>query len=125
MFDQVSRAAERVATGMSRRAFFGWLGRGAVSLTALVGAASVAIAGHGGGGGGGTCVPATQTSTCCPTGWYVLTGVTGPAGRVCYFDSKCTQKGVLCQQSDRCCGGTGYCQTTTTCFSDPGCSTPC
>ena len=37
VFDKVSRLAERTAVGVSRCAFFGWVGRGALSLAARVG----------------------------------------------------------------------------------------
>jgi hypothetical protein len=37
MFDRVGEAAEKLATNVSRRAFMGRLGRGAIGLTALIG----------------------------------------------------------------------------------------
>lgn len=37
MIDKVSRLAERVAAGVSRRGFLSWVGRGAMSLAVLVG----------------------------------------------------------------------------------------
>ena len=46
MFDKVQRAAERMATGVSRRAFFGGVGRlAAVAAAAASGLAGVASAG--------------------------------------------------------------------------------
>jgi hypothetical protein len=37
MFDRISAAAERLATNVSRRAFLGRLGQGALGLAALIG----------------------------------------------------------------------------------------
>ncbi len=37
MFDRVSEAAEKLATNISRRAFMGLLGRGALGLAAVLG----------------------------------------------------------------------------------------
>jgi hypothetical protein len=37
MFDRVSEAAEKLATNVSRLAFFGRLGQGALGLAAVIG----------------------------------------------------------------------------------------
>jgi hypothetical protein len=51
MFDKISRAAERVAMGVSRRNFFGRVGRGAAVLAAGLGGILLsATDAHAGGG---------------------------------------------------------------------------
>lgn len=62
MFDRISRAAERAAAGVSRRNFFGQLGRGAAAVAA---------------GLGGVLVPAGAASAagpkCCFSVQYACT----------------------------------------------------
>jgi hypothetical protein len=62
MFDRVSEAAEKLATKVSRRAFMGGLGKGALTLAGAVGA-FLAIPGlvHAGGG----CPCPIGTGFCC------------------------------------------------------------
>jgi hypothetical protein len=54
MFDRVTEAAEKLATNVSRRAFLGGLGKGALTLAGAVGA-FLAIPGLVQAGGGCTC----------------------------------------------------------------------
>jgi hypothetical protein len=46
MFDKVSQAAEKLATNVSRRAFFGRVGRGALVVAGVLGA-TLALPGQG------------------------------------------------------------------------------
>ena len=42
MFERIGRAAERAATGMSRRGFFGWAARGALAVAGVLALGGVA-----------------------------------------------------------------------------------
>jgi hypothetical protein len=81
MFDKVTEAAERLATGVSRRAFLSGLGRGALA-TAGVLAGILAF--------GGT----ARAQVFCPSGYY-----------------RCSTSGPCCPNHTRCCtrGLTYYC----------------
>jgi hypothetical protein len=120
MFDKVGQAAERFATGISRRAFFGWLGRGALSGIALFTGASAVFA--------APPRPCILNGGCCPTGMYwAPQGQPGIDYKGCYYDSKC-HKPLLagCINSDRCCGGSGSCFSVAgLCYADTACNTPC
>lgn len=54
MFDRVSDAAERLATSVSRRAFMGRLGKGALGMAAVLGG-TLALAGRAEAGAGHCC----------------------------------------------------------------------
>ncbi len=54
MFEKVSQAAERVATGLSRRGFLGRLGRGALGVAAALGGV-LALPGQARAAGGRCC----------------------------------------------------------------------
>jgi hypothetical protein len=56
MFDRVSQAAEKLATNVSRRAFMGGLGKGALALAGAMGA-MLAFPGLVQAGGGACCPP--------------------------------------------------------------------
>jgi hypothetical protein len=78
MFDKISDAAEKLATHVSRRAFLGRLGPGALGLAAVIGGV-LAYPAHARASGqlcclsnplgpSPGCVKAKQGS--CPAGWY-------------------------------------------------------
>jgi hypothetical protein len=75
MFDRVSEAAEKLATSVSRRAFMGRLGKGALTIAGAVGA-FLAIPGLVQAGGGCVC-PSGSGFCCryqCPDGSTFTTG---------------------------------------------------
>jgi hypothetical protein len=94
MFERVGRAAERVATGVSRRAFLGRLGKGALATAGVV-AGMLALGGK---------AEAIIASRC-----YGLLGC-GSLGNGLY--TTCCRYGQLCCQSK---AGAWYCSSTGTC----------
>jgi hypothetical protein len=67
MFDRVGNLAERVATNVSRRDFFGWAGKGALALAGLLAYGGIANA-SGCPKGYFACATGTYGYTCCPKG---------------------------------------------------------
>ncbi len=67
MFEQIGRAAEKVAAGVSRRDFLGRAGKGALALAGALGA-FLALPGDVAAGNG--CQPGTRMVR-CPTGFKV------------------------------------------------------
>jgi hypothetical protein len=57
MFERISQAAERAATGLSRRGFFGWAARGALAVAGALALGGVAGAAE-----------RAPGSTCCRLG---------------------------------------------------------
>jgi hypothetical protein len=115
MFNRVAQLAERVATGMSRRQFVSWMGRGGLALAAVV-----------------VGVGASSRSKCvlnggCCSGPYPYARMVYYSRRRqfvqngCYSDAQCFNGG-LCAPS-ACCNGGGTCFDE--CYSDSVCSTPC
>jgi hypothetical protein len=125
MIDKVSSLAEHVATGLSRRRFFTYVGRGGLALGAfLVGGVAL--------GKKPPPPPPPPPTTCvlnggcCGGAYPYLKGVYF-AGRWHYSCSPDPQCGVgyLCAPST-CCHGGGSCALGTTCYSDvSSCNTLC
>ena len=70
MFDKVSQAAEQVAINVSRRAFMGRLGQGALATAGVLGTMLVF---GGKAGATGPCAYCSKGSWCCqgfPVGYY-------------------------------------------------------
>ncbi|HZU36695.1 MAG TPA: hypothetical protein VFA18_12330 [Gemmataceae bacterium] len=110
MSNKVSRLAERVVTGLSRRAFLARLSAVPFAAAVFVGEAAARNA---------NCV---YLGGCCGGGWpYYDT-----KNKRCCSDSKCQQAGGICFASPRCCGGAGYCYSIgSQCYADKACITPC
>ena len=76
MFDRVSQAAEKLATNVSRRAYMGGLGKGALALAGAMGA-MLAFPG----------LVQAQGSPCCPVAYYwecdYASGTTHPGNCHC------------------------------------------
>ncbi len=112
MFDRVSRLAERTAVGLSRREFLSGLGRvglGALAFATLVGQAVAT--------GGNNCI---YNGGCCPPNMPYY----DKKRNACGTDPRCQAIPTQCIPSPKCCGGTGNC-IGATCYSSPGCVTPC
>jgi hypothetical protein len=121
MIDKVGRLAERVATGLSRRRFFTYVGRGGLALGAfLVGGLA---AGHRPPPppSGVTC---TLGGRCCGGAYPYLIAATGN-GITHYSCSADCVTGYGCTPST-CCNGGGSCLAAlNTCYSDQWCNTHC
>jgi hypothetical protein len=124
MIDKVSRLAERVATGMSRRQFVSWVGRGGLSLATLL--AGVGVARSGLPVGVVSCV---LNGGCCGGDFpYLRTNIYGQ--QECCKYATCNI-GLVCAPSPACCNGAGYCGHGTSsrpmaCYSDRNfCTVPC
>jgi hypothetical protein len=100
MFDRVSEAAEKLATNVSRRAFMGRLGKGALTIAGAVGA-FLAIPGLVQAGGGCAC-PSGSGFCCqyqCPDGSIVFGRPSPPHNCACKPQYKgCTllASGCIC-----------------------------
>ena len=95
MFERLMQAAERAATGVSRRQFFGSVGRAA----AVVAAAAAGMAGSAAAG------PPNQTCPPYPTSTQNCSGSSGySVGSSCYIDAY-SGSGTCVQAS----GGGCYC----------------
>jgi hypothetical protein len=120
MFDNVSRWAERVATGVSRRAFLARLGLVPLAAAVFVGEA---VAGK-------IKVTCVEGGSCCG-GAYPYFGVaTNNKGQVvwatCFSDAQCTLGNAIACAPSSCCGGAGYCDgTNAICYADHLCNTAC
>jgi hypothetical protein len=106
MFDKVSRLAESTADGLSRRAFIGWLGKGALSAAALLGTAALARAQN------VTCV---RNGGCCGGATPYLRVLNGN-GVSCSSDPTCRTNNYTCVPST-CCNGGGSCGEGVRCYS--------
>lgn len=104
MIDKVSKLAERVATGVSRRQFCSWVGQRALSLAAVLGGVGVA---HGLAPGIVSCV---LNGGCC-TGVTPYLGTESNGRMMCYKSANCStaigQRGLCCAST--CCNGSGVC----------------
>ena len=122
MIDKVSRLAERVATGMSRRQFVSWVGRGGLSLAAVL--AGIGVARPALPPGVVSCV---LNGGCCGGAWpYLRTDIYG--NQSCCKNATCNL-GNVCAPSNRCNGG-GYCRYGNpsypmASFADSRCTVPC
>ena len=114
MIDKVGSLAERVATGLSRRRFFTYVGRGGLALAALlVGGRAQAAS---------SCV---LNGGCCGGAFPYFGTIT--IGRrtkhFCSSDPACSVR-YLCVPSTACHGG-GSCGLGMTLYSDGSCNTLC
>jgi hypothetical protein len=109
MFDKVSRLAEHVATGLSRRAF---LGRFVAPLALATFVGQLAAQGR------SSCI---YLGSCCGGQYPYYDALRGG----CTYDRHC-RFSFTCVPSPRCCGGTGRCLAPTgTCYADQYCGTVC
>jgi hypothetical protein len=121
MFDKISRLAEQVATGVSRRAFLARLGLVPLAAATFVGELTA--------GKPKTQYRCVYQGSCCGGNVPYLREVKAPGSSefvpyLCCLDDQCEHCGI-CAVSD-CCGGEGSCAPAAGgCFSDGGCSTPC
>jgi hypothetical protein len=67
MFDKVSQSAEWLATGVSRRGFLGWLGKGALAVAGVLGG-GLAFSGRAQAGGGYVKCCGGHPKTACGNG---------------------------------------------------------
>ena len=89
MFEKLMQAAERTATGVSRRGFLGRFGR-AAAVTAAAVAGVAAAAGEAQAGGGNGCPQGTHRVN-CPHGGRT-TSICCPPGKQC----RCNHIGCYC-----------------------------
>src|SRR5262245_32178455 len=108
MFDKVSKWAERVATGVSRRAFLARMGLAPLAVAAFVGELAATPP---------TCI---YQGGCCGGSYPYYSTVT----RLCHSDRHCRNP-IGCSFSERCCGGRGGMCNIGVCYSDRYCNTPC
>jgi hypothetical protein len=120
MINKVGDFAERVATGLSRRRFFTYVGRGGLTLAAfLVGGLA---AGHPPPPPPSPVASCTLNGGCC-RGAFPYLRVDTRGFSSCSPDASCGV-GYGCAAST-CCNGGGACAGGTTCYSDGWCNTLC
>jgi hypothetical protein len=89
MFDRVGRLAEQTAVSLARRKFLIRMGRGALSVAALLGTTGVATAAR----NRRDCI---LNGGCCDPGTYFRPFGGGVGGGTCFTDKTCKDAFAIC-----------------------------